>query len=102
MILVFFLEMLQRFLSLLEYVLPPGEQLDAKILALALVHKRLLVGRPIVFGFGQHSHLLPDFLFLGELYRPLRGAGLYTSATRRTISDWYFQFGPILLTVQRL
>ena len=39
--------------------LPPGEQLGAKIFALALVHKRLLVGRPIVFGFGQHSHLLP-------------------------------------------
>src|SRR6185369_6762233 len=61
MILILLLKMLQRFLGFLEYVLSPGEQLGAKIFPLALVHKRLLVGRPIVFGFGQHSHLLPDF-----------------------------------------
>src|SRR5262245_29281638 len=61
MILIFLLKMLQRFLGLLEYVLSPHEQLGAKIIALAFVHERLFVRRPVVFGFGQHSHLLPGF-----------------------------------------
>src|SRR5690349_11437258 len=69
MILIFFLKMLQRFLGFLEYVLSPCEQLGAKIFALALVHERLLVGRPIVFGFGQHSHLLLVFI-LGRFVPP--------------------------------
>src|SRR5262245_8761907 len=99
MILIFFLKMLQCFLGLLEYVLPPREQLGAKIFALALVHERLLVGRPIVFGFGQHSHLLPDSCSWA-LAPPLRAAGLYTSVNRRTISEWYFRIGLICVTVQ--
>src|SRR5215470_20262165 len=65
MILVFFLKVLQRFLGFLENVFAPREQFCAKIFALALIHERLFVGRPIVFGFGQHSHVLPCFFFLG-------------------------------------
>src|SRR5262245_28287292 len=102
MILIFFLKMLQCFLGLLEYVLPPREQLGAKIFALALVHERLLVRRPIVFGFGQHFPPTPWFLFLGALYRPHRAAGLYTSVNRRTISEWYFRIGLICVTGQWL
>src|ERR1022692_4122358 len=47
MILVLVLEMLERLLGLLEYVLPPIEQLEAEILPLALVHKRLFVRRTV-------------------------------------------------------
>src|SRR6185437_7481458 len=61
MILVFFLKVQQRFLGLLEDVFPPGEQLDAKILALPLVHERLFVRRPIIFGLSQHFPPTPCF-----------------------------------------
>jgi hypothetical protein len=47
MVLVLVLEMLQRLLGYLEYILPPGEQLVAEILPLALVHERLFVGGPV-------------------------------------------------------
>src|SRR5262249_55211839 len=50
MILVFFLKVLQCFLGFLENILPPSKQLRAKIFALALVHKRFLVGWSIIFG----------------------------------------------------
>src|ERR1700732_2561574 len=48
MILVLVLKMLQRLLRLLENVVLPRQQLVAKILALALVHEWLFVGRSIV------------------------------------------------------
>src|SRR5262245_43471578 len=79
MILVFFLEVLQRFLGFLENIFAPGEELHAKIFALALVHERLLVGWPIAFVFGQHSGVLPDFLFLGALFAPSRGRLIYAN-----------------------
>jgi hypothetical protein len=47
MVLVLVLEMLQRLLGYLEDILPPGEQLVAEILPLALVHERLFVGGPV-------------------------------------------------------
>jgi hypothetical protein len=86
MILVFFLEVLQCFLGFLEDVFSPHEQLCAKILALALIHKRLFIGRPIVLGFGQH----PTYSLVSSVFsarsRPLRAAGLYTATNRRTTS----------------
>ena len=69
MILIFFLKVLQRFLGLLENIFSPCEQLSAKIFALPFVHERLLVGRPIVFGFGQHPTYSLFLLFLGS-HRP--------------------------------
>src|SRR5689334_1499331 len=69
MILIFFLKVLQRFFGFLEYVLSPGEQLGAKVFALALVHKRLLVGRPIIFRFGQHPTYSLIF-FVGRVVPP--------------------------------
>ena len=87
MILVFFLQMLQRFLGFLENIFPPREQLRAEILALALVHERLFIGRPIVLGLGQHpTYSLVSFVFRREC-RPLRAAGLYTATNRRTTSE---------------
>src|SRR4029077_2731720 len=61
MILIFLLEVLQSFLGFLEDILPPDEQFHAKIFALALVHKRLFVGRPVILGFGQHFPPTPCF-----------------------------------------
>ena len=48
MILVLILKMLQRLLRLLEYLVLPRQELVAKVLALALVHKWLFVGRSVV------------------------------------------------------
>src|SRR5579871_389235 len=52
MILAFILQMLQRFFGLLENVLPPIQELLAKIFALAVVHERLFVTRPVFLVFG--------------------------------------------------
>src|SRR5262245_13643225 len=75
MVLIFFLKVQQRFLGFLENIFPPGEQLRAKIFALALVHERLLVGWPIIFILGQHS-LLPVFV-LARSRSPSRGWLIY-------------------------
>src|SRR5262249_23940161 len=85
MILVFFLKVLQCYLGFLENILPPSKQLRAKIFALALVHKRFLVGWSIIFGFCQHCHLIPVFVFARSRSPP--AAGLYTSVNQRTISE---------------
>src|SRR6185295_108300 len=45
MVFVLGLEMRQGLLGLLEDIVLPGEQLDAEILPLALVHERLFIGR---------------------------------------------------------
>jgi hypothetical protein len=55
MILVVVLEVLQRLLGLLEDILPPVEQLQPEVLALALVHERLTVRRPIDFVEGPDA-----------------------------------------------
>src|SRR5262245_44127656 len=48
MILILVLQMLQRLLGLLQNVVLPVEQLLAEVLALALVHEWLFVGRPVI------------------------------------------------------
>ena len=50
-----FLKMLQGFLCLLQDIFSPGEQFGTEILALPLVHERLLVRGPIIFDLRQHS-----------------------------------------------
>src|SRR3569623_609805 len=59
MILVLFLQVLQGFLGFLEDVFAPGQELRAKVIALALVHERLFVRRPVVFVLRQHPTALP-------------------------------------------
>src|SRR5262249_13158085 len=78
MILIFFLEMLQRFLGLLEDVLPPRGQLRAEVLALTLIHERLFIGRPVVLGFGQHpTYSLTSFVFRRGVSPAPRGRLIY-------------------------
>src|SRR5258705_9682194 len=47
MILVLVLEVLEGLLCLPENIFPPSKQLLAEIVALAVIHERLFVGRPI-------------------------------------------------------
>src|ERR1700738_2561693 len=68
MILVFGLEMGERFLRLLEYFLLPGKQLLPEIFPLALIHEWLFVGRPIAFGLVQDRCAI----FVGRHCNPLR------------------------------
>ena len=55
MVLAGVLEILQGLLGHLEDVLPPIEQLQPKVLPLALVHERLAVRRPIDFVDGPDT-----------------------------------------------
>src|SRR4051812_40130199 len=51
MVLVLILEVLEGLLGLLQDVFPPGQQLVAEILPLAVIHERLFFSRPVVFFF---------------------------------------------------
>src|SRR3981189_3737968 len=51
MVLVLILEVLEGLLGLLQDVFPPGQQLIAEILPLAVIHERLFFSRPVVFFF---------------------------------------------------
>src|SRR4029079_9617397 len=67
MVLVLFLEVQERFLSLFEDLLFPAQQSGAEIVTLALVHKRLFIGRPVAANFGNHpSHSSILLFFCSE------------------------------------
>src|SRR3982074_974241 len=51
MVLVLILGGLEGLLGLLQDVFPPGQQLVAEILPLAVIHERLFFSRPVVFFF---------------------------------------------------
>src|SRR3982074_8226 len=51
MVLVLILGGLEGLLGLLQDVFPPGQQLIAEILPLAVIHERLFFSRPVVFFF---------------------------------------------------
>src|SRR5437588_11831290 len=70
MILAFVLEMLQRLLGLLENILPPVEQLQPKILPLALIHEWLFVARSIDSGVRPKANSVALAVFMGLIWRP--------------------------------
>ena len=63
MILILVLQMLQGLLGLLEDVVPPGQQFQAEIFPLALIHEGFVFCGRIVLGkenFGLHTSSLCD------------------------------------------
>ena len=61
----FVLQVLKRLLGLAQDLFPPAEKLQAKIVALALAHERLGVGRP-VFLDARTRHSVDPLLAFGS------------------------------------
>jgi hypothetical protein len=86
-ILVLILEVLEGLLGLPENVFPPSQQLLPEIVALAIIHERLFVSRPIGFALIRtHLFRLPGaklIVFVRELHP---AAGLYSAAPPTAIA----------------
>src|ERR1700719_2249381 len=68
MVLVLVLQVLQGIARLFEDFLAPDEQALAEVIPLALVHERLLVGRPVGFSvFPRHALRLHALNSLGRI-----------------------------------
>ena len=59
-VLVLVLKMLKGLLNLVQDVFPPGQQLLAEVVPLALIHKRFFVGRAILVALGRPEDGVAD------------------------------------------
>src|ERR1700738_2644337 len=85
MVLVLILEVLEGLLGLLQDVFPPGQQLIAEILPLAVIHERLFFSRPVVFFFVR-AHALHSVHLTNSPCEPGSRGPLTAITTGRV--DW--------------